>query len=100
MITSLEELKAYVKADRKRYNYTWKKYIIGRFFFLEYSRVIHLLYYLRLCEYAKNCSKRSPIHMLLYVVIRWNYQRLQLKYNSYISLNTCGPGLYIPHLGG
>lgn len=100
MITTLKELRTYIKADRERYGYTLRKYIIGKLFFMEYSRAIHLLYNLRLCEYAKNCSRKSPLHTLFYLIIRWNYQRLQLKYNTFISLNTCGYGLYIPHLGG
>lgn len=100
MITTLKEFRTYIKADRKRYNYTLKKYIVGKLFFLEYSRAIHLLFHLRLCEYAKNCRNRSFLHTLFYLITRWNYQRIQLKYNTYISLNTCGPGLYMPHLGG
>lgn len=32
MITTLKELRTYIKADRERYGYTLRKYIIGKLF--------------------------------------------------------------------
>lgn len=61
----------------------------------------HALKYLkalRRLEYLTNI-KKNIFQKIEYFYAFWNYKRLCFRYKMKIGINTCGPGLYIPHIG-
>lgn len=53
---------------------------------------------LRKTEYFKNC-RTDVIGKIYAMYLQFKYYRLRLKRNTYIPLNTFGPGLSIAHFG-
>ena len=53
---------------------------------------------LRRLEYLTNI-KKNIFQKIEYFYAFWNYKRLCFRYKMKIGINTCGPGLYIPHIG-
>ena len=94
MITSKEEYKFYVAEDRKRYHIRF----VDRFIFNENYYLFKYLKTLRRLEYLTNI-KRNILQHIEYVFVFWRYKRLGFKYRMKIGINTCGPGLFIPHIG-
>lgn len=99
-IKSRKELAEYIKADRQRYGYSLKSYIIGRIFSSENSRAIRLLNALRVTEYWHYRRNTNIYCKIRYAISKLIYSRLACKYDTYIAINTCGPGLWMPHMGG
>lgn len=95
MITNKEELKYYLEEDSKRY----KLRFIDRFLYNESYFVLKYLKNPRKLEYLTNIE-RNPFQNLMYIYRFWNYKRMSFKYRLHIGVNSFGPGLYIPHLGG
>ena len=94
MITNKKDYKYYLSEDSKRYNVRF----VDRFIYNENYHIVKYLKVLRRVEYLTNI-KRNVFQNLLYALAYWNYKRLCFKYRIKIGINTCGPGIYIPHLG-
>lgn len=99
-IKSKKELSEYIKADRQRYGYSLKSYIVGLIFSGEGSHAIRLLTALRTTEYWHYRRNTNIYCKVRYAISKLIYQRLEFKYDTHITINTCGPGLWMPHLGG
>lgn len=99
MIVTKEDLRYYLSEDWKRYNLSKTQYVIGRFTYGG-GKSLQLLRCLRKCEYAYNNRNKSIFNKVYYLIRLYLYRRLQFKLDTYIYLNSVGPGLYIPHLGG
>lgn len=95
MIKNKEDLKYYLSEDAKRYNVRF----IDRLLFNESYFVLKYLKNLRKLEYLTNI-KKNPFQLFLYYYRFWNHKRMSYKYRLHIGINSCGPGLFIPHLGG
>lgn len=93
MITSKEDLDFYLAEDSKLYNVRF----FDRFIFNENYHILKYLKVLRKLEYYSNCAGGGKSLLRLWYF--WNYKRLCYKYRIKIGLNTCGPGLFLPHLG-
>ena len=100
MITSRKELFEAILLDRKRYNYSLKSYLKGMVTNLDSYRAVRLLTELRKTEFYYNNRNKGLFHKFLYTFHYIKYSRLQCKYDTYIFLNCCKPGLWIPHVGG
>ena len=94
MITNKEEYKFYVAEDKKRYHIRF----IDRFIFNENYYIFKYLKTLRRLEYLTNI-KKNLFQKIEYIFVFWNYKRLGFKYHIKVGINTCGPGLYLPHMG-
>ncbi len=96
MITSKKELNEWLKYEKARYGLrggrliTCMKYLYGS----EIATIWHFQKRLRLTEYYLNSRKR-----ILYYLSSWRLNRLKNKYSLNITLNGCGKGLKIMHLG-
>lgn len=95
MIENYNDYKYYIAEDRKRYSVRW----FDRFIFNENYQIVSYLKTLRLLEYLQNTKHSNIINTILYPFIFWNYKRKCNKLRIKIGINTCGPGLYIPHIG-
>lgn len=91
MIQSKEDLKYYLAEDAKKYNVRF----FDRFIFNENYYILNYLKNLRKLEYYTNCGGENILRLWYY----WNYKRLCNKLRIKIGINTCGPGLFLPHLG-
>lgn len=94
MIINKQDLKFYISEDKKRYNLR----IVDRFLYNENYYIFRYLKNLRKLEYYSNIRK-NPFQKLIYAFYYWNYKRLSFKYMIKIGINTCGPGLFMPHKG-
>lgn len=94
MITNKEEYKFYVAEDKKRYHIRF----IDRFIFNENYYIFKYIKTLRRLEYLTNI-KKNLFQKIEYIFVFWNYKRLGFKYHIKVGINTCGPGLYLPHMG-
>lgn len=100
MIKTKKELLEYIKADRLRYSYSYISYIKGLFLCTDRSHALRLLKWLRYTEYYYNNRDKNLFFKFQYFCHMLIYSRLQYKYDTHIELNVCGPGLWMPHLGG
>lgn len=94
MIKSKKELKYYIQEDLKRYNLRY----FDRFLFNENYYICSYLKTLRRLEYYTNI-KKNIFQKVLYYCTYWNYKRKCNNLRIKIGVNTCGPGLYLPHIG-
>jgi serine O-acetyltransferase len=94
MIKSKEDLKAYINADKIRYNIKFLDSLI----FNENIFILRYLINLRKLEYLTN-NKLNAFQKVVYYFRYWNYKRLSFRYKIKIAINSCGMGLYIPHIG-
>ncbi len=97
-ITSKEDYRLFLAADRFALgiaNPTLKSRI-KRLIFPHY--VWSFLKCMRMAEYYKNC-KSSPFSKVIFALIMMRFRKLSLLLGFDIPLNTCGPGLSIPHHG-
>lgn len=95
MIKSKEDYKYYVAEDRKRYRLRF----IDRFIFNENYYLFKYLKNLRRLEYLTNKKQKNIFQKIEYAFVFWQYKRLSFKYRLKIGINTCGPGLFLPHMG-
>ena len=94
MIRNKGDYKYYLTEDLKRYHLRF----VDRFIFSENYLIVKYLRTLRRLEYLTNI-KKNIIQKIEYSYVFWNYRRLCFKTKMRIGINTCGPGLYIPHIG-
>lgn len=96
MIQSRKELKEYLEADSKRFNYpmSWWKILT----FSETYRVFRYVKTLRYYEYYLN-NRRGILNLLPYIYYKLKHRQLSLKFNITIPPNTTGKGLRIMHTG-
>lgn len=91
IITSRKELKNWIKYEKKKYGIKKIDYIIK---IKENFILFRLQKRLRKTEFYFNCHKR-----IRYVVSMYQLKKMENKYSIHISINTCGKGLKIMHLG-
>jgi len=99
MITSRNELKYYIEADRIAL-YRKKKTIADNIYQLirpDYIWKFQKL--LRKCEYYKNTKERSAFRKLFYIIYKLKLIKLSVKLGFSIPENVFGPGLAIVHYG-
>lgn len=104
MIKTKQELKFWLKEDKKRNNMDipyWKflaKYICGN----ERATVFYYLKVLRHCEYHLNNKKMGGViyHTLLYWYYKIRLDRLGLRYGLKVPVNRTGYGLRLMHISG
>ena len=94
MIRNKVDYKYYLAEDLKRYHLRF----IDRFIFNENYHTVIYFKALRRLEYLTNI-KKNIFQKIEYFYAFWNYKRLCFRYKMKIGINTCGPGLYIPHIG-
>lgn len=95
MIQNYNDYKTYIAEDRSRYSVRW----FDRFIFNENYQVLNYLKTLRFLEYLQNTKHTNIINAILYPFVFWNYKRKCNRLKMRIGINTCGPGLYITHIG-
>ncbi len=96
MIRTKEDLKEYIRADFSRQN--MKHPLLARLTFGEHDLTRRYLRVLRHLEYWEN-QKRSIFNLLPLIFYQLRYRRNCLKMGIYISPNTTGKGLLLPHPG-
>lgn len=94
MIKNRRDYKNYLKEDRKRYHIRF----VDRFIYNENYYIFRYLKALRRLEYLTN-TKKNLFHCIEYPFAFLRYKRLCFKYRIKIGINTCGPGLFLPHMG-
>lgn len=94
MIKNKDDYRHYVSEDKKCYNIRF----IDKFIYNENYYIFKYLKTLRRLEYLTNIHK-NIFQKLEYLFVFWNYKRKCFKYRIKIGINTCGPGLYLPHIG-
>lgn len=100
MITSLLELKLYLKEDAKRNGMGKKtKYYLGLLYGNEKAIIVRYLRLLRKTEYYANTSK-TIFGRLMALYYRIRLRRNGIKHNLLIVINSTGYGLRIPHIIG
>ena len=105
MICSKEDLKHYIREDKKRNLGTYKvgflKYLAKLFYGTDDMKAFQLLKALRELEYAKNVlSKKNFLGKLIYAWRKYCYHRLEERCNIVIGANMVGYGFRIPHIIG
>lgn len=99
MITTKDDLRDFIQADRNRYSLRRPR-ILGALLNDESYYVTKFLYNLRKLEYYTN-NRHSLFNKVLHIYWLLKYRRLERVMNIRIEPNTVGKGLYIPHyLGG
>ena len=97
MISSKKELKEYIRQDRKMNGFSEKRRLFDVLKEWLFPNSITVLRYMRLLEYYTNVkSFGSSILRLLYY---YKYRNASRKLGYSIAINTCGPGLSLPHYG-
>lgn len=97
MITSKKDLKYYIQQDRLMNGYLSKRRfseIIKTFFF---PNAVSHLRYLRKLEYYTNVH--SSVNKFMRVYYNYKLRVSARKLGYYIGLNSCSPGLSLPHYG-
>lgn len=100
MIRTKKELEDYILQDRSRYGCSRKSRLLNTLLYREQSKILRLLEQLRKCEYAHYCRNKSLWHKVNYYIQLRKYNKIQFETDTYIGLNMCGPGLWLPHMGG
>lgn len=98
MIKTKNDLNFYLSQDKKQYNLkiNWR---IGTLLGLESAHAYNMVRSLRLYEYSLN--NQSDLFGRIICRFRWlKFRRLSFKYKIFLSPNTIGYGLRIPHFGG
>lgn len=96
MITTKDELRDYINADKARYGVKFKLY--HPLIYSETYYVYHYLWNLRHLEYYSN-TRKNFINRILYYWYLFNHRRLSLKTSMTIAPNTMGKGCLILHPG-
>lgn len=94
MIKTKEDYRYYLSEDAKRYNVQFlDKYKYNEnYYLLKYMKV------LRHVEYLTNIDK-NICQKIAYLYMYRKYKKMCFKYRIKIGINTCGPGLWMPHIG-
>ena len=97
MITNRTELKEYILQDRRMNGCAPNRSlmdVVKEFF---YPTQVSVLRYLRKLEYYTNSQTKLDFIGRLYYSYKFRIASRQLGYT--IAINTCGPGLSLPHYG-
>lgn len=94
MIKTKKDYREYLAKDLERNPMRWYDGLI----YNENYHVCKYLKALRRAEYFHNI-KRNRFQDILYLLSYLRWKRLSLKYRIKIGLNTCGPGIFLPHIG-
>lgn len=105
MIQSKEDLRLYIREDKKRNlgadKVGFVRYLAHWLYGTDRMKAFRLLRALRKLEYAKNVlRKRGLFGKLIYAICQWNYHRLEERYNIAIGTNMIGYGFSLPHIIG
>ena len=105
MIESKQDLRLYIREDKKRNLGAYKigalKYIGHRVYATDQMKAFRLLRALRRTEYAKNCLlEKGLFGKLIYALCRYHYHRLEERFDIAIGTNMIGYGFKIPHVVG
>ena len=105
MILSKDDLRHYIKEDKKRnlgaYRINPIIYFAKWIYGTDEMKAFLYLKALRKCEYAKNVLKdKSYIGKIIYLFRKWRLHRLSEKYNIVIGENMVGYGFRMPHVIG
>lgn len=103
MITSKTELQEYIQQDKLRNigNVSLWKYLAMRIYKTDSYMVFRYLKNLRKYEYTINCLKgHSIIGNVIYILRKFYWRRLSIKYNLLLPPNVIGPGFRIAHIVG
>lgn len=94
MITSKDEYKSYLEADRLARNFKKKIHFgnRGEIPLYKYQRLM------RKVEYYNNCRK-GLFSRLILIYLKYKYKNLSIKFGFTIPINIFGPGLCIAHRG-
>lgn len=100
IIKTKKDLKFYLHEDAKVNNiaHCYLKYIIGLIYGLERAHAFRYLKTMRYLEYHANND--GIYHRIMALYYKVKKARLSMKYNLYITPNTCGYGLKIVHIFG
>lgn len=102
MIHTKDELKEYLKADRKAMGFEkkniWKEWIKGN---THEVKLWHFVKSLRKFEYicGKYESNKTIVNTIKYIIGKHRHASMCRRYNIYISAGVFGPGLNIVHPG-
>jgi len=105
MILSKEDMRFYIREDKKRnlgkYKLGFVRYIANRLYNSDGMKSFRLLRALRRVEYAKNVlRKRGFFGNIIFYFRQWQYHCLCERYNIIIGHNMVGYGFRIPHTVG
>ena len=103
MITNKFELKSYIQQDyiRNIGNVSKWRYLALKIYRTDSYMVFKYLKNLRRYEYSINCHKgHSFWGNLIYVIRKFKWRRLSIKYNLLLPPNVIGPGFKIAHIVG
>lgn len=97
MITSRKELNAYIHQDRKMNGRTSRRSLVDVVKEFLYPNQVAVLRYMRKLEYYTNVrTKLSSVGRIYY---DYKYRKASRQLGYEIAINTCGPGLSLPHYG-
>ncbi len=99
MITTKQELREYIKADRARYGeykYPWIIRILTKD---EQTKIIRYLRILRKHEYYLNTKNKSILNKILHLYYNFRYIRQCSNTGLWFYPNVIGPGCRVVHLG-
>lgn len=97
MITNKKELKEYILEDRKMNGRPLKRSLFDVLKEFIYPNQIAVLRYMRKLEYYTNVHTFWGVFGRPYYDYKYRKASRQLGYE--IAINTCGPGLSLPHYG-
>lgn len=96
MIRNKEELREYLKADRRRIPFNNK--LLARFTYSESFLMYSFMTALRKVEYYQN-KKKNPLEYLPYIYWFLRYRRLKIRTGFYVAENCLGKGAQLVHPG-
>lgn len=105
MIESKEDLRLYIREDKKRnlgaYKLGTLNYLAYWLYGTDQMKAFRLLKALRKLEYAKNVlRKRGLFGKMAYALRQYRYHRLEQRYDIAIGTNMVGYGFKLPHVVG
>lgn len=101
MITSKEDLRLYIRQDRKRNlgGCNGITYLFRRIYLSDDMMSYLYLRALRKYEYALNCRK-GILGKFIICVRKWHWHKLGVRFNISIGPNMIGPGFRLAHVVG
>lgn len=97
MIKNKADLKYYIQQDRLMNGRPSKFGLAEKIKYFFYPNAIAYLYYMRNVEYYRNVRPSCSRWMLVYYTFKFRDVGRKLGYS--IGINSCGPGLSLPHYG-
>lgn len=97
MIKSKADLNFYIQRDRLMNGASLRRGFREVIKDLFFPSRLAFLYYMRHVEFFRNVNSKCAKYLLPYYTFKFRWVGRQLGYS--IGLNTCGPGLSLPHYG-